>query len=258
MVQSPRQRRSDILPVCCAVMLLGAGGCVSASLASNTGPRSPGSRWSDAPRQMVHVGEQVQFDFILVDPFTRRLMPPVGLADYCVATVGGERIEAEADVFGHFQFAHTFDRRRLGKKLRVEAAAFQQRGGRDFMKVRGQWLHVDSPYDIPDRQVARDSILLTVYETRIELSVIRPPDELEPETGKLRIRRTDGTTTSVFLDKPNRPGFIISGPEPDGYYRVRYTPGGNEVNPIGTTEVEFVIYDVLGSPHYASTTLETP
>jgi hypothetical protein len=68
----------------------------------------------------------------------------------------------------------------------------------------------------------------------------------------------NGSPTSIYLDRPHRPGFSITGPEPDGYYRIRYVPSGMELNPIGTTEVEFVVYDTAGHPHYASTTLDTP
>ena len=230
---------------------------MSGSLASNTGPRPPGSPWSVASKQMLHAGEEVRFDFILLDLFGR-FADPVGYMDYCVALIGGERIESEPDSTGRCRFKHTFNRVRPGERIEVPATAYRQRGQRDFLKVRGRWLHGESPYDIADQRVAHDSIRFTVYVAPIELSLARPPDDLQPETGVLNIRRSDGTSTSIYIDRPHRPGFSITGPEPDGYYRVRYVPSGTELNPIGTTEVEFVVYDTAGHPHYASTTLDTP
>ena len=232
-------------------------GCISGSLASNTGPRPPGYAWSQAGKQMVHVGEEVQFDFVLQD-WRRQRVQPLGIADYGVAHIGNERIETAPDLEGHFRFSYVFDHVRPGDKIAVEVTAFRQRGTRDFMRIRGQWVQGDSPYDDPDKTVAGDEIQLIVYEAPIELTMVRPADELDPQTGALKLRRADGSTTSVFVDRPGRPGFTFTGPEPDGYYRIRYPPKGSELNPIGMTEVEFKIYDVLGQPHYATATLESP
>jgi hypothetical protein len=206
---------------------------------------------------MVHLGEEVPFDFVLQD-WQHKLMSPVGFADYCVAMIGSERIETEYDVYGHFRFSHKFSNVEPGQKVKVEATAYQQRGGRDFMKIRGQWMHSDSPYEETDREVARDAINLSVYEAPIDLSVARPPDDLDPDSGVLRIRRHDGSTTSVFIDRPTRPGFTMTGPEPDGYYHVRYTPHGDELNPIGTTDIEFVIHDVAGQKYEVPALITTP
>jgi len=233
------------------------GGCISASLATNTGPRPEGRLWSMARRQQVHVGETVRFDFVLQDG-AGRFMDPTGLADYCVVIIGQERIEVTPDIRGHFQFSYTFDQVQPGDTIDVTATALRQKGGRDFMNIRGQWLRSDSPYEEIDRALCADDVRLQIYEAPIQLTLARPADDLNPETGKLKILRNDGATTSVFIDVPGRPGFKIRGPEPDGYYRVSYTPKGDELNPIGTTEVEFTIHDMSGRPHHASATLETP
>jgi hypothetical protein len=233
------------------------GGCISASLATSTGPRPPGHTWSVEGRQMVHVGEEVRFDFVLQD-WRKRFIDPTGVADYCVVTLEGERHEVGPDLMGHFQFSHLFDRVEPGRDVNVEAIAMRQRGHRDFMRIRGQWEHSDSPYEEADQAIAGDSVRLLVYERPIALRVVRPADDLDPETGVLKIRRDNGPTTSVFIDRPGRPGFTIIGPEPDGFYRITYRPKGSELNPIGVTEVELTIYDMVGQPHYASTTLETP
>ncbi len=236
---------------------IAVGGCVGGSLASNTGPRPPGHRWSVARRQMVHVGETVRFDFVLKD-MLGRLVHPTGVAEYCVTFIGGQRLEAVPDVHGHFGFVHTFDDVRPGDRVIVKTTAYRQRGGRDFMKIRGQWYQSDSPYELPDKKVRSDSIRLYVYVAPIELTIPRPPDDLDPETGVMRILRSDGSTRSIYLDRPGRPGFTITGPEPAGRYRVGYLPSGDELNSGGTTEVEFTIYDRSGQTYHAAVTLETP
>ena len=257
MIPDTPGQRKQTPRIILAVLLSGVGGCVSGSLATDTDLHALGYRWSDAGRQMVHVGETVEFDFVLQD-LSRRFVPPLGLADYCVAVVDGERLESEPNTAGHFQFAYTFDQVTPGDEIEVRATAYRQQDHRDFMRIREKWIYAESPFNRPDRKVAADSIRLTVYQAPIELAVVRPPDDLDPESGVLRIRRADGSTSTVYVDRPRRPGFAIAGPEPDGYYRVSYLPSGDELNPVGTTEVEFEIYDTAGFPHYASTMLETP
>ena len=237
--------------------VVSSGGCVSASLGTNTGPHPPQQRWSIAAKQMAHVGETVQFDFVLTD-FWGRFVAPTGLADYCVTMIGSERAEAESDERGHFRFSYALDHARPGEKVLVTATAYQQRGSRDHMNIRGQWLTADSPYAEPDRKIAGDSIQLTIYQTKVEMKIVRPADDLDPESGVLRLQRGDGAGTPVYIDKPGRPGFRLDGPEPNGYYRVKYQPTGEQLNPSGTTEVEFSVYDLGGQRHVVSQTLSTP
>ena len=177
-------------------LVAAGGGCVSASLATNTGPHPPQQRWSMAGKQMAHVGETVQFDFVLTDLWGR-FVAPTGLADYCVAMIGSERTEAEPDERGHFRFSYALDRARPGDKVPVKVTAYQQRGSRDHMKVRGQWLTADSLYAEPDRKIAGDAIQLTIYQTNIEMKIVRPADDLDPVSGVLRLQRLDGTAAPV-------------------------------------------------------------
>ena len=240
-----------------ATAAIAVGGCIGGSLASSTGPRPPGHRWSVVGRQMVHVGETVRFDFVLKDALGN-LVQPTGLADYCVTYISGERVETSPDITGHFSFSHTFDDVRPGQTVNVKTTAYRQRGQRDFMKIRGKWHQSPSPYELPDRKGRSDSIWLEVYVAPVELTIPQPSDDLDSETGVMRIRRGDGSITSVYIDRPGRPGFTIIGPEPAGLYTVRYLPWGDELNASGTTEVEFTIYDRSGQAHYAAVTLETP
>lgn len=230
---------------------------MSASLATNTGPRLSGQQWSTAAEQLVHVGESVRFDFVLTD-WDGSLLSPIGLADYCAAYVGGERIEVGFDPNGHFRFDFVFDAVAAGETIAVAAEAFRQVGGRDFINAQGEWFESQSPYEVADKQVAGDNLLLRFYRATIELPLARPADDLEPDTGVLRIRRSDGSVSSVYVDRPGRPGFELSGPDGMGFYHVRYSPTGAELNATGTTEVEFVIFDVAGQRHRVASDLPTP
>ena len=194
---------------------------------------------------MVVRGEKVQFDFVLQD-WKRRLVSPRGFADYCVAYVGAERIECGADVHGHFSFSHIFDRYRPGDVVAIRAAAFQQRGSRDYMKIAGQWMHNDSPYELPDRKGVSDSITLTVYESPIELAVATTGTPLDPDTAVLWIRKSPDSAASILIKRPDRPGFSLGGPEKNGSYLLSYMPCSDELNVFGSTEIEFTARDVAG------------
>ncbi len=251
------RRSESLICVATAALLALPLGCISGSLASSTGPRDPGQRWSDASRQMVACGEEVQFDFVLQD-WKRRLVSPRGVADYCVAYVGAVRIECYADVRSHFSFSHIFDRYRPGDVVTVRAVASQQRGSRDYMKIAGQWMHNDSPYELPDRKGVSDSITLTVYESPIELAVATTGTPLDPDTAVLRIRKSPDSVASIFVERPNRPGFSLGGPEKNGSYILRYMPRGDELNAFGRTEIEFTVRDVAGQPFQVQSAIETP
>lgn len=206
---------------------------------------------------MVHVGERVEFDFVLRDALNR-FVPPDGLADYSTATIGSKRVETVPDPLGHFSFSHVFDDTAPGEQITVAVSAFRQRGERDYMRVGEQWLAADSPFAEPDKKGPGDSVRLTVYRSVVELELPRPPDDFDPQTGVLRLRRLDGTTTSVYLQRSGRHGFALRGPEPDGRYRITYYPKGHEVNPTGKTDVTFTIYDVSGRRHVKTLQIDTP
>lgn len=205
----------------------------------------------------MHTGENVRFDFVLQD-WRHRLVQPLAIADYCVVMIGQERIETEPDIHGHFGFSHTFDNLSPGDAQVVTVTAYQQRAGRDWMKISGQWLHSDSPYEQADRKVTSDSIVLEAYQSAIKLSIARPSYDLDVETGVLNIRRTDGPTTAVYVDRPARKGYVLTGPDASGQYHLSYQPRAAQLNPTGTTDVEFTIRDKSGRPHRQSISLNTP
>ncbi len=240
-----------------ALCLMSTSGCVAGSLASSTGPRQAGARWSAARRQYVHVGERVEFDFVLTDAFGRRI-DPRGRADYLVVSIGTHKLQAGPDLSGHFTFSHTFSETSPGERVDVTASAFLQNGARDYVAVQDRWEHVDSAYDQPDRRVAGAAIALTAYEASILMELVRPPDDLDETTGILTIRRADGKAASVFCDRPNRPGFTLTEPGPAGMYKIGYAPRASQLNATGTTEVALTIYDIAGQTHTVTQTLETP
>ena len=210
-----------------------------------------------ASTQAAHVGELVHFDFVLVN-WLGAFVGPTGLADYAVTMIGDDRMEAEPVGSGHFRFSYRLDNARPGEKLKVTATAFQQRDSRDYMKIGGRWLKADSPYAEPDRKVAEDAVVLAIYQSTVDMKIARPADDLDPDSGVLRFQRLDGAVAPVYIDKPGRPGFRIGGPEADGYYRIEYRPTGSQLNPTGTTDVEFTVYDLGGQRHVVSKTLSTP
>ncbi len=239
-----------------AMCLVSGGGCISGSLATSTGPRPLGFAWSPEERQDAHVGENVEFDFVLMDWLSNRV-DPTGLADYCVAQFDRERIEVELHPNGYFRFARPISVS-PGTSITVDVTAYRQVAGRDLIKVGNQWVASTGPFDQPDRKVATDSVTLDVYQCEVRLRMASPPDDLDIETGVMRIYRDDGSNTSVYINRPGRPGFRITGPGPDGFYEITFKPAGHMVHNHGTTKVDFSIHDLAGQRHDLSVTIDTP
>jgi len=201
------------------------------------------------------------FNFVLHDPlhpFQEAPLSPLGIADYCVAIIGNERIETEPDMRGHFSFSHRFTDVRTGQTVLVEAAAYRLKGRRDYMRIAGQWVRGSSPYDKPDKRVAADSVRLQFYEAPIEIVLEPSGDDWLIEAGRLDIRRLDGTVSTVLPDRLDRRGFTMSGPDTAGRYRVKYVPSGTELNPTGSTQAVFIISDRSGKTHRLEETILTP
>ncbi len=252
-----REMGRGVASVVLVVLVATIGGCVSGSLATNTGPHPPQQRWSPAAKQMAHVGEQVDFDFVLVDAWGR-FRSATGAADYCAVQVGDERLELDPDEAGRFRFSHRFDRCQPGERVAVRATAYAQRGRRDFIRVQARWLAADEEAGQADRRVAAAAISMTVYQAAVELSIPRGADEMDFASGVLRIHKVDGRLAAVHVAQDQRRGFVITGPDGQGRYQMQYRPDGDELNPTGTTSYEFVIEDVGGRRHTLAGTLPTP
>ena len=231
-------------------------GCVSGSLATSTGPRPDGFAWSPDRTQYAHVGERVSFDFVLTDALGR-FVDPVGIVDYCVAKMGSERIEMEIEPSGHFSFARPI-KAPPGASLQVEVSAIRQLAGRDQVKVGAEWIRSKSPFEQPDKRIASDAVTLIVYQAQVRLRLASPPTELDPETGVMVIHSDKRGAVSVYIDRPGRPGFRITGPDADSYYTITYDPPGDVLHDHGTTKVVFSVYDLSGQRHEISEVLDTP
>ena len=253
------RRNARITQVCLrfpvVILVAAVAGC--ASLASSTGPRSQGSEWSVADLQLAHVGEEVRFDFVLLD-WLGKGMSPLGVADYAVVTIGPSTLVTEADVYGHFQFSHRLDDVRPGDRISVEASAFKQRGSRDIIVVAGEVVTADSAYDEPDRRVAGDRLTLEVYQAEVELPLQQGGQPFDPDSGVLRLKTTAGKTTPVFHSTKLRRGYDLVGPDAGGAYSLRYRPLASELSDYGNTDIYFRIFDIAGVPHEAGLTLECP
>ncbi|MFQ5491014.1 MAG: hypothetical protein ACE5GE_09860 [Phycisphaerae bacterium] len=248
-------RRAVRLWAAMAALLAGTcSGCIEGSLATSSGP----SLWSARKQQQVHVGETVRFDFILVGRFQKRLLDPYGLADYVMAQIGEHRVQCEPDLGGHFQFEHRFSGVRPGQQIEVTVTAYRQHGNRDFIQAGKHWLRGDSSVDEPDPKVCQARITLEFYQARLEATLPGGGSPLEPESGKLRLFGRNDRVSSVFVDRPNRRGFALSGPDASGNYTLVYEPDGDEIDPSGQTEARFIIYDLAGQQHTFELTLATP
>jgi hypothetical protein len=239
-----------------ATLLLHGTGCIGGSLATSTGPRVRGP-WSVAAEQYAHVGEEVLFDFVLTRPLDHRPLDPVGIADYCVLDVGGVQRIAEPEFDGHFRFSHTLTNQAPGSKIKATATAYHAVGRRDLAAIAAAPAALGGAADEADRKVAADSVRLVVYQATIDLPIPRTASPLDPSSGRIQIRKADGTVTSVFQDRPNRRGFTVA-EAPDGAHTFSYVPRGDELNPTGTTKVEFTVYEQGGRRHTVSQKLSTP
>lgn len=227
------------------------------SLATDSGP-SP-TRWSTLDKQLVHVGENVAFSFVLTRDVHQQVpLDPFGVADYCTATLGSKRVEASLDDGGHYRFTFVIDEAQPGETLTVSAAAYRQKGQRDMIDIGGQWVRGENPYDPPDQAVGRDSLRLLVYRSRIDLPIERPEADLNLADGRLDIHKNDGSITSIYHQQNGRRGFHFEGPDADGRYHVFYDPAVDEINKSATTPIRFIVHDQSGSQHAFEAALATP
>ncbi len=232
-------------------------GCMYGSLACDTGPSEQGA-WSVAPLQHAHVGENIALSFILRQRFQQNRIDVLGIADYAVANILEERIEIGPDINSAFLFTHRLAGVKPGQVVAVEVAAHQTRGSKDYMKIRGTWRRSVSAAAQPDELVARDSIKLRIYQSRIDYRFAKPQVDLDWSTARLVITRSDDKVSTVFMDRPARPGFTMNGPDQNGYYRIQYFPLASQVNKTGTTRAAFKVLDVNGLEQSHEIEFDTP
>ena len=192
------------------------------------------------------------------DSRKKEAINPLGLVDYCIGYVGGQRIEATLTETGHYRFMLDMSDRRPGEVIDVSAAAYRTLGTRDIMKIGATWIRADAPSDQPDKLVSRDHLRLTVYQSRIELPCARQLHDLDMTTGRLEIIRAKGSVTRVPPDGGGGGGFTYTGPDADGKYVVLYEPRASELDRNGTTTVRFRVHDIANNPHVFDAILKTP
>jgi hypothetical protein len=250
----PRHRGLGIAGLLAATIPL--TGCLAGSLATSTGAL-PGETWSDASEQPAHVGETVRLSFVLRDAMAPKSIHAAGLADYCVFTVGDATFDAELDDSGAFLSTYELVDHRPGDVVAVEATAYRQQGARDHMLIAGEWVSNESPRNPPDQRVANDRVNLRIYQAQVAIAIPPIADGLDPITGRMVFRRETLGDTVVYAHRPPRDGFTLT-EQPGGGSLVEYTPTGSQLNPTGTTRVDFTIHDFAGNRHEYHQILETP
>ena len=166
------------------------GGCHYGSLACGTGPSQAGM-WSVAGVQDAHVGEELAFSFILRERFKRDRLALFGIADYAAVYILGDRIEAPAGIDHTFAFKYKLEGVEPGRTITATAEAFKIRGSRDYMKIRGRWQRSVSTVDDTDKQVARDSIKLRIYQSKVDFTVPASSTVLDWPTARMVITRRE-------------------------------------------------------------------
>ncbi len=252
----PAKLRGGLILMAVVTGIFPLSGCMSGSLASDSGPSG---RWSTQNEQLVHVGEHVEFSFGISQSLTRgRHHDPTGIVDYCVAVAGDEYIEASLDNTGHYRFGFDVVGMRPGGGIVVRASAVRQKGLRDMRLIGSEWVQADDPFDGVDRSVARDSIQLTVYRSIVELPVPNDGTDLQFAEGRLEIVKSDGAIATITPGDNARQGFTVGEPNRSGERLIIYYPKAVELNKHGTTDVRFTVPDAAGRAHVFDGILPTP
>lgn len=246
-----------LVAAACALGMSLWTGCIKASLATTTGPVSRGQLWSMTDEQMVHVGETVDFEFVVVDR-GGTILGPAGGIDYCVAEVGDTIVEALPDGTGRFHFSYTFKDEQPGETILVRATGYEQRRERDLVKIGDRWVLTESPQARADRAVAGDEVTLETYQRGIRFVVGPLTAEPDIDSGVLTISCGDTERARIYVDRPHRRGFTLHGVDPNGKLRVGYVPTGDQLCPRGVTSLKFNVHDVEGVAHETATLMETP
>ncbi|MCK4658884.1 MAG: hypothetical protein KAV82_05120 [Phycisphaerae bacterium] len=232
-------------------------GCFGGSLATSTGLRSGGD-WSVARRQAAHVGETVRFSFVLTKLLEKHPISPSGIADYCIIALGDQYAEADLGGGGKFMLSYHMPEHWADREIRVLATAYRIYGRRDRMVIGGELMQVDNASDPADKIIARASINMLVYQSRVELTLPRGAHDFDFGTGRLIIRKNDGTASTAALARPPIGGFTVDGPDEKNVFTARFEPRHDQVNRTGSTTAEFHVWDLAGHQHSTKDEFMTP
>lgn len=223
------------------------------SLATRTGPAGS-DRWSVEKLQHAHVGERVEFQFIVMDAV--RGVPMGNMADYAVWDIGGTPEVTSTGGDGRFHLSYTFEESATGN-VAVRATAYRARGSQDVHAINGQLVELANPNDLPDAQVASDEIALSVYQAAVRFDVPDRTPEYLWATALLTFQTGDNVST-VRPARPGRPGFAIIHDDTSATTVVTFTPTADLLPTTGSTAVRLLVHDAAGEQQVLEQMVPTP
>jgi hypothetical protein len=226
---------------------------MSGSLATSTGPQGP-KDWSVEKLQHAHVGENVRFQFVVIDVF--RGVPVGNMADYVVWEVGGVPEVTAADPDGRYQLTHEMPTTAAGN-VAVSATAYRMRGSQDTQVINGRLIQRGNPNDSPDAWVASDRLTVRVYQSEVRFDV---PAQTPPclWTTALLTFETERGVETILPQRPGRDGFAILSDDQGGNTVVTCSPPAEVLRTNGTTQARLLVQDEAGQQHVFETVLDTP
>ncbi len=121
-----------------------------------------------------------------------------------------------------------------------------------------EWVRALSAENMPDAEVASDSVEIVVYQSAIDVSLDVSDGPYNWDTGRLTIRKNDGSESIAFTDRLLRPGYTVEGPDSQGGFHVLYLPRAEELNKTGVTQASFTVRGRDGRLISKPIVLETP
>ncbi|MCG3137669.1 MAG: hypothetical protein HJJLKODD_01518 [Phycisphaerae bacterium] len=248
--------RDGLLRLAIGLLPVLTTGCMRGSLATDTGWSADGP-WCIERVQQAHVGETVRCSFVLLDTHGRRVSL-WDAADYAVLLMGGERYETRPNIDDRFEFEIPLGEVASGQRVTLQAEAYLQQDKRDYMKIAGRWLRTESTSDIPDDKVADGHLRLEIYQCRICYRFAAPSQPLDWSLARLTLTRHDGSSSDIFVQKEDRPGFVVVGPDQAGELELQYEPTIEQINRTGTTSAVLAVHDLQGQLHRFAWDFPTP
>lgn len=241
------------LALCCAG-LIGTGCSLinPSSLATNSGPSKTGGEWSVAAEQWVHVGEKVDFNYVLMS----------GYADYAILSIpqaGITRVCLQADRNRFYFEGLTFNVPTLpGKPLVAKVTCYRERGIRDYMEADGKLLVRESPDDPSDAKVSSSHLKIHVYQASLTIDMPACHDGYRWQTASLTLHCGGDLPAIVHENRPYRKGFKVEGPSASGSFVVTYEPTADQLNRTGTTRAVLSVFDTKNKEHTQVVLVPTP
>lgn len=243
--------------VACGLGLVIGCGCANRNgvLEVDSGP--PVRMISDAGRTDVHV-----YAVHVGESFTMHFRTKVGACDYAVLHDEGEDkyYDCGSPTAGVFEWTHSISAESpAGVPRRLVVEGYAREGARDRMPIRGELVKGERPGDPQDWRLAEAGVLIEPYQSVLD-ATFAMQEGARPDwsLSKLVVRRADGRQTMVRAASGQSRGFIGTGPDEQGRWRVRYEPMCSEVDTSGETTAELVVADEEGRTTAQRLSLSTP